>query len=142
MEDNHKKSNNTSLIKNGRFVFANGDEYDGSYQLNNSGSIERHGQGVFKTQEGTIYSGHWMNDKMNGRGVFTHPSGCQYEGEFVDGYFEGHGKYTWPDGSVYEGDFKKSKLFGKGYFTDPTKQTWIGKFEGDITTKLKFKLNM
>ena len=101
MDENQSNKKSNLSHKTGRFVFPNGDEYEGSYQLNQSGSIERHGAGVFKTIEGVVYSGDWLQDKMNGKGVFTHPNGCQYEGDFVGGYFEGHGKYTWPDGSFY-----------------------------------------
>lgn len=126
----------------GKFIFANGDIYDGEFTLNESGSVIRQGYGTFTCQEGVIYCGNWMNDKMNGKGSYIHPSGMKYEGNFVNGRYEGHGKYFWSNGYYYEGEFKDSKLVGQGYFHDPNKQTWIGKFEGDFANNLKFKLEM
>ena len=131
----------------GKFVFANGDSYNGEYEVisatqSNSATIERSGTGVFTSSDGLVYSGKWHNDKMNGKGTFKHPSGMTYEGDFVNGKFHGIGKYSWPDGSHYEGEFRESKLEGQGYFRDPTGQLWSGKFKGKYADRLKFKLNM
>ena len=128
--------------KQGRFVFANGDIYEGEYDTSVSGSIERSGLGTLTCSDGVVYSGYWRSDKMNGKGSFIHPSGMKYEGEFVDGKFEGAGTYFWPDGFHYEGEFRSSKLEGRGLFRDPNGQIWLGKFDGDYAHRLKFKLNM
>lgn len=141
-----KKENEDSkaeIKKSGKFVFANGDVYDGEYEFNNqTGSIERSGFGTVTCKDGVVYSGYWTNDKMNGKGHYYHPSGCKYEGDFENGKFEGVGVYQWPDGSVYEGEFKASKLEGKGFFKDPNGQVWTGKFQGDNAARLKFRLCM
>ena len=130
------------MAKTGKFIFANGDEYDGEYDATSS-SIHRQGQGTFTTKDGCIMGGEWSDDEMNGMGTFIHPSGCVYQGQFVNGYFEGAGTYTWPDGSTYRGNFKRSKLDDpNGLFVDANGQTWIGRFQGDSTQKLKFKLDM
>lgn len=138
----------------GKFVFANGDQYEGEYehQVNaseESASIERSGQGVLKCANGVVYSGSWRHDKLNGPGgLFEHPSGCRYEGEFRDGLFDGTGVYFWPNGSSYEGEFKAGRLEGKGTFRDPNGQVWLGTFHaheldrGDSIARLKFRLNM
>lgn len=138
----HDDIKNEGDEKKGKFIFANGDVYEGQYELNNHGSIERHGFGVFTSKDGVVYHGNWKNDTMNGKGSFIHPSGCKYEGDFVNGKYEGVGKYYWPDGSIYEGEFKDSKLEGKGWFRDPTGQCWTGKFSGDTAARLRFKLSM
>ena len=128
----------------GKFIFANGDVYEGQYELNKTtGTVERQGFGVLTTKDRVIYSGIWKNDKLNGSGSFYHePTGCKYEGDFLNGKFDGVGKYLWPDGSIYEGEFKESKLEGKGWFRDPTGQIWTGKFSGDCAARLRFKLSM
>lgn len=143
-EESNASTNSLSGTKQtGKFVFANGDVYEGEYTLNQlTGSIERSGVGKFTSKDGLIYAGKWLNDKMNGKGSFYHPSGMKYEGDFVAGKFDGVGKYTWPDGSHYEGEFRESKLEGNGYFRDPTGQLWTGKFSGKYADRLKFKLNM
>lgn len=126
----------------GKFIFANGDIYEGEFSLADTGSIVRQGFGTFTCQDGIIYSGNWFNDKMNGNGSYIHPSGMKYEGDFVNGKYEGNGKYIWPDGYFYEGEFKDSKLVGQGLLRDPCGQTWVGKFEGNYASNLRFKLNM
>ena len=128
--------------RHGKFVFANGDVYEGEYEANSAGSIERTGFGTLTCSEGVVYSGNWRADKMNGKGSFYHPAGMKYEGDFVDGKFEGIGRYVWPDGFYYEGEFRASKLEGRGFFRDPNGQIWLGKFEGDFANRLQFKLNM
>ena len=142
MPDDQNDGQASKAKTSGKFVFANGDTYEGEYDLNASGSIERNGSGIFTSVDGTVYSGQWSGDKMNGRGTFMHPSGMKYEGDFVNGKFEGVGKYVWPDGSYYEGEFKASKLEGRGYFRDPTGQLWTGNFDGTQADRLQFKLNM
>ena len=130
-------------VKSGKFIFANGDVYEGQYELNSAGSVERHGFGTFTSSDGVVYSGNWSGDKMNGMGLYEHsPSGMRYEGQFVDGQFEGRGQYIWPDGYHYEGEFKGCKLEGHGQLRDPTGQVWVGAFHGDHASALKFKLNM
>ena len=130
------------LPKSGKFVFANGDIYDGEYETTASGSIERCGFGTLTTHDGIVYDGYWKSDKMNGKGSYIHTSGCKYVGDFLNGKFEGMGKYIWPDGSSYEGEFKASKLEGKGMFKDKNGQIWTGRFNEDNQARLKFKLNM
>ncbi|CAF0823896.1 unnamed protein product [Brachionus calyciflorus] len=137
-----ERDSKTDLKKSGKFVFANEDVYDGEYDMNPNGSIERNGFGVLKSKDGSVYSGIWSKDKLNGKGVFEHQSGCKYEGDFVNGKFEGVGIYYWPNGSYYQGEFKDSKLVGDGFFKDPTGQVWTGKFNGDTANRLKFKLCM
>lgn len=134
--------NSTVLVRSGKFIFSNGDIYEGEYDQNQAGDLVRQGNGTLTCKDGVVYEGNWSDDRMNGQGSYQHPSGMKYEGEFVNGKFEGTGKYTWPDGFCYEGDFKGSKLSGRGYLKDPAGQLWTGKFEGDFANNLKFKLNM
>lgn len=112
-------SESAKEMSSGKFIFSNGDIYEGEFELLDSGSIVRQGFGTFTCQDGIVYSGCWSNDKMNGKGSYIHPSGMRYEGEFVNGKYEGRGKYMWPDGYYYEGDFKDSKLMGNGFLRDP-----------------------
>lgn len=137
-----RKEQEEPAKRSGKFIFANGDIYEGEYQISTSGSLIRHGRGVYTCSDGVIYSGEWSGDKLNGKGYYLHPTGSKYKGDFVDGKFDGIGAYTWPDGSSYDGEFKESKLEGKGFFKDPTGQLWTGKFQGSSATRLKFKLCM
>lgn len=142
--------------KAGKFIFANGDEYEGEYEqrtVTEEGekmvhSVERSGKGTLRCANGCIYEGSWSRDQLNGAdGLYSHPSGCEYRGEFRDGLFHGRGVYNWPGGARYEGLFKAGRMDGKGTFYDENGQVWVGSFVGDkqdgnTTAKLRFRLNL
>jgi len=93
----------------GHVSFANGDCYEGDYQMD-----QRHGHGLYRWQDGRVYDGQFRNDRRNGEGVFTWPDGSVYEGEFVDGQREGQGTYMYNDGNRYSGGWKAGKFHGYG----------------------------
>lgn len=141
--------------KSGKFIFANGDEYEGEYEqrmITEDGTamvhaVERSGKGRLRCANGTIYEGNWLRDKLNGpTGSYSHPSGCNYQGEFKDGLFEGQGVYKWPSGATYEGQFKAGRMEGKGTFTDESQEVWVGSFgkseQGSSNALLRFRLNI
>jgi len=130
------------VLLNGEFVFPNQDRYNGEYQLNEEGVIERHGHGTQTTNQGIVYTGTWCNDKMEGQGHMTFPSGASYEGMFVGNHFSGEGTYTWPDGCFYKGSFEESRLKGEGIFCDKHQQVWTGNFHNKAAPGLKFKHNL
>jgi hypothetical protein len=50
----------------------------------NNGS--KHGEGVYKFNNGITYEGEYINNKRQGRGRLINPSNrVAYEGEFADG---------------------------------------------------------
>jgi hypothetical protein len=71
--------------------------------------LKRHGHGTFNFNNGDIYDGSWVEDKIEGQGIYKWPNGTKYEGNFSAGLMNGHGKFTWPDGRKYEGLFKNGK---------------------------------
>ncbi|KAM9316986.1 MORN repeat-containing protein 2 [Gastrophryne carolinensis] len=124
------------------FVFSNGDTYDGECTQSATGVPMRNGRGVNKTPNGVVYTGSWINDKMNGVGKLEHPSGAVYEGEFSDNMFHGIGTYTFPDGACYRGSFTENKMMGEGEYVDATGLHWKGSFYNDAAPGLKPKLKM
>jgi hypothetical protein len=72
-------------------------------------SFQRHGRGTFYFNNGDVYDGNWINDKMEGQGVFKWPNGTKYEGNFSAGLMNGQGKFSWPDGRKHDGLFKNGK---------------------------------
>lgn len=66
--------------------------------------------------DGTSYSGHFEDGKMNGRGVLLWPSGDRYEGEWRDGTQNGQGTFAAADGSMYFGGWANGQMDGKGVF--------------------------
>ena len=63
---------------------------DGSYegQINKDG--EKHGSGIYRWIDGSIYEGNYLNDLRHG-----------------------HGRFLWANGESYEGDYLKDERTGK-----------------------------
>jgi hypothetical protein len=105
----------------------------------------RHGYGVCKFHDGSVYTGMWVRDHMHGRCVlFTNAtdgnvysgSYCEnlmhglgrlsnptssfvYKGQFVNGLKHGHGEMTMASGQKqYVGSFTQDKIAGEGVMTD------------------------
>ena len=96
--------------KHGRGImrFANGRTFEGEYV---------HGQmidGKMTYQDGSTYTGMWVDGMRHGRGrcIFTDQS--TYEGEFREGEFYGYGKMSWSDGGWYEGEWWIGEMRGHG----------------------------
>lgn len=74
----------------------------------------RHGEGVFKHANGSVYRGGFENGKKSGHGTHTDPTGrLVYEGGFMMDREHGTGKFIMPNGAVYEGEFQHGKKTGK-----------------------------
>jgi len=126
----------------GEFIFPNGDHYDGQYLTTEEGVIQRHGVGKHSSNDGLIYQGSFVNDKMNGEGTIIFPSGATYKGNFKDNLYHGTGTYSWPNGCTYVGDFSENKLEGQGTFNDAQHQQWVGNFMYKAAPGLRVKLKM
>jgi hypothetical protein len=63
------------------YKWANGDLYDGSFQLD-----KRQGLGVYLWADRGIYRGEWSKDRMNGYGRLT-KDGIDILGEFFADHF-------------------------------------------------------
>lgn len=78
------------------------------------------GEGKYRFNSGTTYSGDWSNNEIEGVGVLKNPSEGQYKGEFKSSQKHGQGTYTWEDGTVYKGQWSHDQMSGKGKYTDAT----------------------
>ena len=101
---------------------------DGKYegQWSKSDNL-RHGIGIQVWTDGSIYEGHWKNDKADGDGRLIHADGDVYEGAWVVDKAEGKGTYTHQDGAQYAGEWRDDKQHGKGVETWPDN----ARYEGD-----------
>lgn len=99
--------------------YTNNCKYEGEL----SSSKQRHGKGVLKWPDGTVYSGSWLADKATGKGLLSFPNGDYYEGDFLENRFEGKGKYTNSKGVTYEGHWIDNLQHGFGVetFSDGTR---------------------
>lgn len=86
------------------YEFPNGDRYEGSWLAAGlaAGSAlarpQRHGLGVYRFVDGSLYEGEWTEDLMAGLGVMSFPDGGRFAGQFRDGQPDGLGVYHRPDG--------------------------------------------
>jgi hypothetical protein len=90
----------------GRFVWENGNEYDGNWKEG-----KQDGNGNFKFENDDTYKGHYSEGKKSGYGTYTWKSGNRYVGYFKEDKMSGHGKYHWAkDGGTYEGNFNEDQI--------------------------------
>jgi hypothetical protein len=64
---------------------------DESYLGELSSQGKRHGVGVLKGHNGSIFEGEWQEGKMHGAGRMLLPNGDCYEGQWTLGKLEGEG---------------------------------------------------
>eukprot|EP01040_Poterioochromonas_malhamensis_P010222 gene10222-11119_t len=93
----------------GRFLYANGDIYDGEW---NDG--ERHGKGRQRFVSGDLYEGDWTDGIMQGKGKYSYVTGDVYEGDWREAMMHGIGTFRGAEGDVYEGEYDESRRHGKG----------------------------
>ena len=53
----------------------------------------RHGRGTFIAEDGSIYEGYWLFDRMNGAGRKIFKDGSIYVGKWHNNLYEGKGLY-------------------------------------------------
>ncbi|KNC48087.1 CMRP Flagellar component [Thecamonas trahens ATCC 50062] len=74
----------------------------------------RHGTGVHRYTNGSVYEGEWKDDKRDGRGKLVSASGEVYEGEWKADKRHGFGKHVYADGRAYVGPWRRGARHGLG----------------------------
>lgn len=98
----------------GKFVNENEEiEFYGDFK-----NGKKNGQGVFKFNNGDLYVGGFLNDKMWGEGVYYFcDNGSVVRGDIFRGdEIKGRGKFSWVGGGRYEGDIEDGIPHGRGEF--------------------------
>ncbi|XP_075980711.1 uncharacterized protein LOC142979585 [Anticarsia gemmatalis] len=116
----------------GFFKFETGDTYEGSFEAKKKDRyVKMHGQGVYTTAEGDIYTGVWDADRLGGNDevTITFTDGSIYHGHFKEWCYSGHGQYLYPDGSLLRGEFSENSPVGHHRLIDPNGHIWLGKAE-------------
>jgi len=105
---------------------------------------ERHGQGTYDDNAGSVYIGEWKYDERSGEGIQIYPDGSKYEGQWENDQRNGQGILILPDGQKYEGAWKNNKRHGPGTFTDldgsSEYQIWANNKREKIMTKTNYEL--
>ena len=83
----------------------------------------------YKSDDGSVFIGHKVNDKKEGFGELTMPDGSKYQGDFVDDKFHGNGVFTEKDGTTkYIGKFENNERHGYGLVTIKGELDYEGNF--------------
>ena len=72
------------------------------------------GDGVMQYANGSVYNGHWKEDKRSGNGTIIHPTGSKYVGNWSDDLLHGDGTYMFANGDVYKGKLENGYFNGQG----------------------------
>eukprot|EP00808_Paulinella_micropora_P020119 g52823.t1 len=110
-------------------LFTHGTEvgYVGEWQ-----SDMKHGFGVQRWRDGSVYQGEYANDLLNGIGVYNMSDDSRYEGEWKDNRKHGWGSFFYASGGQYEGQWKDDEQDGYGKSTDSEGQVYGGEFKDGL----------
>ncbi len=93
-----------------------------SHYTGEMSGVLRHGNGKFVFANGCFYEGSWRSNLPCGLGIFGYPDGKYDAGVYSDGYLEGYGVANFGNGDVYEGYFRRGKMEGFGLCYDQGKR--------------------
>jgi hypothetical protein len=80
-------------------------------------------------KNGSIYEGHFINNRIDGWGTCSWTSGDSYEGKWEDGKMQGWGIYKFADGKVYEGLYNNDRRCGKGHMKFQERGAFVGNWK-------------
>lgn len=111
----------------GKMFYNNGTIYSGDW-LNGL----KQGYGSYNWVNGKSYTGYWDNDKKSGQGILTLINGEKYSGEFSNDTYNGKGTYIWSSGQKYTGEWSDGKFNGRGILSFSNKaQTQDGYWQNN-----------
>ena len=120
--------------------------------------LNKHGKGFLLKNDGSKYTGTWVNNKFEGQGTFIDSDGTLHEGEFKKNLLNGQGKKisfdnnysyigSWKENNksgigseetseyIYTGNFENNKKQGKGkFFLKILNENYEGEFTEDEIT--------
>ena len=77
-------------------------------------------------QNGDLYEGNWINDRLEGYGLYRYVAGDEIKGNWSNDRLIGKGTYSTPDGAIFEGEWKENNLLPYGTFKYPNGDEYIG----------------
>jgi hypothetical protein len=90
-------------------TYLNGEIYDGQFK-----GIFKHGYGMLKYPDNSVYKGPFKDDQRDGKGTMIYANGDKYDGEWKNDVREGEGILKYGNGEIYKGEFLDDKLHGQG----------------------------
>ncbi|NND05748.1 MAG: peptidase C14 caspase catalytic subunit p20 [Saprospiraceae bacterium] len=105
----------------GVYRYQNGAVYSGDFSQS-----KPHGMGTLISSNGDKYIGHWKRSLKDGEGKMIFSAGETYTGQFVANKFQGYGIYQFKNGNRYEGYWQESKPHGEGSLFKSDEMTLVG----------------
>jgi hypothetical protein len=112
-----------------------GKEYNGDWLMN-----AKSGYGEQTWPAGSKYSsyhGAWANGLPNGTGIMIYPSGMVYTGQFVDAKLQGDGQMKYANGDVRTGKFINDKREGEFILVTVDGLRYREQYSGDVRTSIE-----
>lgn len=88
-------------MRSGTFINGMG-TYEGEFSRG-----AKKGKGIMTFHDGSVYDGHWSDDRPHGTGVYENFTGyiTRYDGEWAKGRKSGKASVKYSDGTTWEGTF-------------------------------------
>ena len=119
-------SNNNAMHGFGTILFANGNTYEGGVC-----NDMLHGFGTLTDSENdTLYSGEFVEDRREGSAKFTHPFGI-YEGSYCNNKRHGKGREVDNAGNIFEGEYLNGDAV-KGKMSYACGEIYVGELKDDM----------
>ncbi len=83
--------------------------YEGDIDVIGLGQNIFNGKGKIKWENGSTYTGEFINNKREGKGTYKFKNGDVYNGEFKNNKIDGIGKMVYANGEIYEGKWTNGK---------------------------------
>lgn len=99
------------------------------------GKTTADGRGIYRTDDGYLLEGTFVNGKLSGHGIIKQGSRLVYDGALTNGIYDGEGTLYYEDGNTYTGFFVKGIRHGNGTLVTCYGDYYIGEFNNDQLTE-------
>lgn len=122
----HNKKDANNCIEDGynEIRYDNGAIYKGNFH-----NEMRTGFGKQSWPDGSNYSGHFLDDRIEGNGSLVYPNQDVYTGEWKNNMANGLGEFKSNTGAYYKGNWIDDNMFGQGQETNENGDTYEGNYE-------------
>lgn len=106
-------------------------EYEDTEEIQelSAGSFQPDGQGRFVFANGNRFEGYFYAGQPLGEGTFYHTNGATCQGEFYNLNFDASNAFcSYPNGATYRGELRQARPHGTGTLTYPDGQVYQGAF--------------
>lgn len=89
------------------------------------------GYGTLRIDDGSIYTGSWVQGRRSGYGVYTSLDGLLFAGQWSNNAYHGRGVEISEMNDIFTGDWVEGKRHGKGIASCEKGTRYVGEFHSD-----------